>query len=41
VRTGYAQAVTYPPDVKYQSLFLQLQREAREAGRGLWGLRQF
>lgn len=37
VRLGYAQVVTYPPDVKYQDLFLQLQREAREAGRGLWG----
>jgi len=37
VRLGYAQAVTYPPDVKYQELFLTLEREAREAGRGLWG----
>jgi len=37
VRLGYAQAVSYPPDVKYQDLFLELQREAREAGRGLWG----
>lgn len=37
VRDGYAQASTYPPDVKYQDTFLQLQREAREAGRGLWG----
>lgn len=37
VRLGYAQAVTYPPDVKYQELFLALEREAREAGRGLWG----
>ena len=37
VRLGYAQVSTYPPDVKYQDLFLQLQREAREAGRGLWG----
>lgn len=36
VRLGYAQVVTYPPDVKYQDLFLQLQREAKEAGRGLW-----
>jgi hypothetical protein len=36
VSQGYAQAVTYPPDVKYQDLFLQLQQEAREAGRGLW-----
>jgi hypothetical protein len=37
VRQGYAQVSTYPPDVKYQSLFLQMQREARAAGRGLWG----
>ncbi len=36
VRLGYAQVATYPPDVKYQELFLQLEREAREAGRGLW-----
>jgi micrococcal nuclease len=38
VRLGYAQVSTYPPDVKYQDLFLQLQQEAREAGRGLWGV---
>lgn len=38
VRLGYAQVATYPPDVKYQNLFLQLQSEAREANRGLWGL---
>jgi len=37
VRLGYAQVSTYPPDVKYQDLFLKLQQEAREAGRGLWG----
>jgi micrococcal nuclease len=37
VRLGYAQVSTYPPDVKYTDLFSQLQREAREAGRGLWG----
>ncbi len=37
VRLGYAQVSTYPPDVSYQDLFLRLQREAREAGRGLWG----
>ena len=36
VRLGYAQVSTYPPDVKYQALFLQLQREAEEAGLGLW-----
>jgi len=37
VRNGYAQVMTVPPNVRYQELFLRLQREAREAGRGLWG----
>jgi micrococcal nuclease len=36
VRLGYAQVVTVPPNVRHQELFLKLQREAREAGRGLW-----
>lgn len=36
VRRGYAQVMTVPPNVRYQELFLKLQREAREAGRGLW-----
>jgi micrococcal nuclease len=36
VRLGYAQAMTVPPNVKHASLFVRLQREAREAGRGLW-----
>ena len=36
VKAGYAQVSTYPPNVKYQELFLRLQTEAREAGRGLW-----
>jgi len=36
VRLGYAYSYTYPPDVKYQDLFLLLQREARENSRGLW-----
>jgi len=39
VRRGYAQTMTIPPNVKYQELFLKLQREAREAGRGLWSRR--
>jgi micrococcal nuclease len=39
VRLGYAQVATYPPNVKYQQLFLKLQRETREAKRGLWGTR--
>jgi len=36
VRQGYAQIMTIPPNVKYQDLFLRLQKEARENGRGLW-----
>lgn len=35
---GYAQVMTVPPNVRYSDLFVKLQREAREAGRGLWGL---
>lgn len=37
LRQGYAQLLTIPPNVKYVDLFVKLQREAREAGRGLWG----
>lgn len=37
VREGYAQVMTVSPNVKYQDIFLKLQREAREQGRGLWG----
>ncbi len=37
VEHGYAQVMTVQPNVKYQDLLLKLQREAREAGRGLWG----
>jgi micrococcal nuclease len=37
VRLGFAQVMTIPPNIKYQELFLTLQRAAREAGRGLWG----
>lgn len=36
VRLGYAQVMTVPPNVRHQALFLKLQRDAREAGRGLW-----
>ena len=36
VRLGYAQVMTVPPNVRHQEVFLKLQREAREAGRGLW-----
>lgn len=36
VRRGFAQVMTTPPNVRHQALLLKLQREAREAGRGLW-----
>lgn len=39
VRLGYAYATSYPPDIKHQDLFTRLEREARGAGRGLWGER--
>jgi micrococcal nuclease len=38
VQQGYAQVAAFAPNVKHQGLFLKLQREAREARRGLWGL---
>ncbi len=36
VRLGYAYSYTLPPNVKYQELFLRLEREAREKKLGLW-----
>jgi len=37
VKEGYAFSSTYPPDVKYQDLFIEAERQAREANVGLWG----
>jgi micrococcal nuclease len=37
VRLGFASSSTYPPDVLYQELFREAEREARNADRGLWG----
>ena len=37
VREGYAAAVTFPPDVRYEEVLRAAEREARDAGRGLWG----
>ena len=36
VEQGYAKVATFPPDVKHAELFRRLEKEAREAGRGLW-----
>jgi micrococcal nuclease len=37
-RQGYANAATYPPDVAYADLLVQLEAEARAAGRGCWAI---
>ncbi len=37
VRNGYARVSTFPPDVSCASLFLEAERQAREANLGLWG----
>jgi micrococcal nuclease len=36
VANGYAFAYTYPPNVRHSAFFVRLQRDAREADRGLW-----
>ena len=36
LRQGFGQLLTIPPNVKHVGLFVQMQKEAREAGRGLW-----
>ncbi|HCS21062.1 MAG TPA: nuclease [Bacteroidetes bacterium] len=37
LRLGYAVVMTVPPNVKFADQFIEIQREAREAKRGLWG----
>jgi len=36
VKLGYAAALAYPPDIKYQDLINSNEREAEENGLGLW-----
>jgi micrococcal nuclease len=36
VKRGYAEVMPIPPDFRHRALLEGLQREAREAGRGLW-----
>ncbi|HEX2293728.1 MAG TPA: thermonuclease family protein [Actinomycetota bacterium] len=36
VVNGYAHAYTYPPNVRHAGLLVELQRQARDGGRGLW-----
>ena len=37
VKRGYAMVMTVPPNVKHAEEFVELQREAREKQKGLWG----
>lgn len=37
VREGFAMALAYPPDTRYATCLAGLEKEARQAGRGLWG----
>ncbi len=36
VVNGYASVYTFPPNIRHADVLVQLQREAREQGRGLW-----
>jgi len=36
VANGYAHAYTYPPNIRWSELFVQLQSDARDGDRGLW-----
>ena len=36
VRQGLAEAKAYPPDIKYQDYFKELEAEAKSEGRGMW-----
>ena len=37
VKEGYATVATFPPNVKYEALFLQEEQKARRLRKGLWG----
>lgn len=38
LRSGYAVLYTVPPNVKYEALFREAQRDAQRSRRGLWGV---
>jgi len=37
VREGFAYSYSYPPDIKYQEIFVEAQRNAQGENKGLWG----
>jgi len=36
IESGYANIMTYPPNVKYSERFLKAYKKAKENKRGLW-----
>jgi len=38
VKEGLAWAKSYPPDTKYQDYLEEMEAEARQNGKGIWGL---
>lgn len=38
VKEGYAKAVSYPPDIKYQDKFRKAEKYARQNNKGLWNI---
>jgi len=41
VKRGFANVFTVAPDIKYDSLFLSAEREARKTGKGLWKISEY
>ncbi|MFZ5424570.1 MAG: thermonuclease family protein [Patescibacteria group bacterium] len=37
IKEGFAHAVSYPPDIKYQEQLRLAEREARDLKKGIWG----
>ena len=37
VREGFAQVLTYPPDIKYNEQLREAEKSAKENKKGLWG----
>ncbi|MCT4596403.1 MAG: thermonuclease family protein [Vallitalea sp.] len=40
LKEGYASVMTYPPDVKYSKIFVNIEKEARNNNKGLWKLKK-
>lgn len=38
VAGGYARAASFPPDIRYQKHFSQLEQEAKQERRGMWNV---